>query len=247
MRRVRRLLPAALVVLTVNRRGDSRPVACDHLERDGPSDHRVGFLRPELVSRRSFDRLPGCSDLLPGRTFLVTVCRGAVLPVLAGGPDARGVDRTAPRTRDLTLVVGIAAITAASFALSVWETYTAERRILRDADEGVGTRCWRLARSDGSSVTDRPAIPNSAELGRASDHRRECNDFQRGYGISGYLAAIPVIAAAVVISAGDVPGRMSTSWLTNRRTTQFLGDISYSILPLALAAYRAGAHGDSRR
>jgi peptidoglycan/LPS O-acetylase OafA/YrhL len=132
--------------------------------------------------------------------------------------------------RHLMLVSGIATITAVSFAVSVWQTYAAPNV----AYFATQTRVWELGLGGLLALTI-PQLAIDRRLRIALSWTAlliivACAfTFDADTMFPGYVAAIPVVAAAAMISAGDVPGRLSTSWLINRRTTQFLGDISYSI------------------
>ena len=230
LRRVRRLLPAALMVLAVVGVVTLvRLPATTWNETGPPIIASVFYVQNWYLAAHSSDYLAAEMYSPVEHFWSLSVEEQFYLfwPVFL--MFAAWIGLRLGRTH-LALVFGIATITAASFASSVWETYT-DPSVAYFATQ---TRVWELGAGGLLALT----VPQLS-IGRR--YRIALSwaglliiaacamTFNANTAFPGYIAAIPVIATAVVISAGDVPGRMSTSWLANRRTTQFLGDISYSI------------------
>jgi peptidoglycan/LPS O-acetylase OafA/YrhL len=229
-RRVRRLLPAALTVLAIvgvitllwmpatiwNETGPQIVASVFYVQNWHLAAHSVNYLAP--LTRSPFEHF---WSLSVEEQFYLFWPVSLMLAAWIG----RRLGRT-----HLALVFGIAIITAASFAFSVWETYTTPSV----AYFATPTRVWELGAGGLLALTVpqlsigrryRIALSWAGLLIIGACAMR----FNAATAFPGYIAAIPVIATVVVISAGDVPGRMSTSWLANLRATQFIGDISYSI------------------
>ena len=230
MRRVRRLLPAALTVLAVvgvmtfvflpatRWNGTAPEIASSvfYVQNWYLAEHSVAYLAAETRSP-----IEHFWSLSVEEQFYLFWPAFLIL--------AAWIGRRFARTR-LALVVGIAAITAASFAFSVLATYTAPYW----AYFATTTRVWELG-AGGLLALTAPQLKIDRRYRIALSWAGLlviawcAMNFSAGTVFPGYIAAVPVIATAVVITAGDVPGRMSTSWLANLRATQFIGDISYSI------------------
>lgn len=230
MRRVRRLLPAALTVLVVVGVVTLvRLPATTWNETGPPIIASVFYVQNWYLVAHSSDYLAAVTYSPVEHFWSLSVEEQFYLfwPVYL--MFAVWMGRRLGQTH-LALVFGVATITAASFALSIWET---------NSDPGLAyfatqTRVWELG-AGGLLALTAPQLAIGRRYRIALSWAGllvialSALTFDADTAFPGYIAAIPVVAAAVVISAGDVPGRMSTSWLINRRTTQFLGDISYSI------------------
>ena len=144
-RRLRRLLPAAYVVLVasaVGVRARAAPALGAVLRRDP----RGGAVRRELDARDQLGRLPRSGQLaLTGAALLDALGGGAVLPGVAAARAARAVagdprSRQAPGDRAALFGV-LATTTLASLGYSLWITATnPARRLLRHTGAGLGVR-----------------------------------------------------------------------------------------------------------
>jgi peptidoglycan/LPS O-acetylase OafA/YrhL len=230
MRRIRRLLPAALTVLAVvgvmtlvflpatRWSGTAPEIASSvfYVQNWYLAEHSVAYLAAETRSP-----IEHFWSLSVEEQFYLFWPALLILAAWIGRRFARA--RTG-------LVSAVAAITVASFAFSVLATDKAPYW----AYFATTTRVWELGAGGLLALT----VPQ-LRIGRR--YRIALSwaglvviawcaiNFNARTVFPGYIAVVPVIATAAVISAGDVPGRLSTSWLTNLRATQFIGDISYSI------------------
>ncbi|MBM7805796.1 peptidoglycan/LPS O-acetylase OafA/YrhL [Geodermatophilus bullaregiensis] len=134
------------------------------------------------------------------------------------------------------LLPGIAAVTAASLAWSVYWTAAAPAA----AYFQTPTRVWELgvgavlALALGGARTAawlrtgtlRPVVlrwAGFAAIAVAGVTLSSASPFP------GYLALLPVLGTAAVIAAGDTGPRDPSSWLVALRPTQFVGDVSYAV------------------
>jgi peptidoglycan/LPS O-acetylase OafA/YrhL len=230
MRRVRRLLPAALTVLVVVGVVTLvRLPATTWSETGPPIIASVFYVQNWYLAAHSSDYLAAEMYSPVEHFWSLSVEEQFYLFWPVSLMLALWIGRRLGRTH-LALVLGVATITAASFAMSVWETYSHPSL----AYFATQARVWELGAGGLLALTapqltiDRPYRTALSWAGLVVIAVSALT-FNADTAFPGYLAAIPVVATAVVISAGDVPGRMSTSWLMNRRATQFIGDISYSI------------------
>ena len=141
-RRIKRLLPASLLVLavTLDRLSPRRPR--DPVGEHRPASRRRGALRRELAAGHRFGRLPRRRERAdPGPALLVAVGGGAVLLRLAGP------DRTAGLVGPAAGPVGgpcssvSCVIAGRLLSYSVWETATAPAA----AYFVTPTRAWEFA------------------------------------------------------------------------------------------------------
>jgi peptidoglycan/LPS O-acetylase OafA/YrhL len=230
VRRIRRLLPAALAVLAVVGVATFVRLPMTTWNETGPSIlASVFYVQNWNLAAHANDYLAATSYSPIDHFWSLSVEEQFYLfwPVLL--IFAAWMGRRQARTHR-ALVIGIASVTAISFAFSVWQTYSAPSL----AYFATQTRVWELG-AGGLLALTVPQLSIDRRLRIALSWTAllvivaSALTFNAETKFPGYMAAIPVVAAAVAVSAGDVPGRFSTSWLINRRSTQFLGDISYSI------------------
>lgn len=231
LRRIRRLLPAALTVLAVvglitlirlpettwNSIG-RQIVAC------------VFYVQNWLLAATAVDYLAAPTNTSPLEHFWSLSLEEQFYifwPISL--IIAAWIGRRLGRVR-LALLVCTAGIASASFAYSILETYTNPSW----AYFVTPTRVWELGLGGVLALTV-PELPFAPRYRIALSWAGLVAVAASAFLMSGatafpgYIAAVPVIGTAVVIAAGDVPGRLSTSWMINLRPTQFLGDISYSV------------------
>ena len=227
-RRIRRLLPASLVVLALTSVAAYLVV---------PANLWPQFLRETIASTfyvqnwvlagDAVDYLAANNLASPVQHFwtlsveeqfyVVTPIAIVVLLVLAGRP----------RLRRPVLVGGLAVITAASFAYSIWLTSVDPPSAYfvtttRAWEFGVGALVSVLPRAPagwlarGSVVMGLLGVVSAARLLSGADP------------FPGAIAAWPVLSSALLIWAGPSAGA-AWSRLTALRPIQYIGDISYAV------------------
>lgn len=231
VRRIRRLLPAALAVLTVVsvvalvRFPDT---AWNAIGRQVIAS--VFYVQNWELAATAVDYLAALAPPTPVQHFwslaveeqFYVIWPISLLCAAWIGRRVGGVHRA--------LVTCMAIIVALSFAASVWLT------ILNPswAYFITPTRIWELGAGGLLAVT----VPRLQAPGAV---RTVISWFGVvlivGCGVlysaatpfPGFMAAVPIIGTVLVIAAGDVAGRFSTSRIFDLRITQFIGDLSYSI------------------
>ncbi len=138
-------------------------------------------------------------------------------------------------SRRSLVLPGIAVVTAASLAWSVYWTATAPAA----AYFQTPTRVWELGVGAvlALALTGRAAAWLQAGVARAVVLRWAgvaaiavaAVTLSSGSPFPGWLALLPVLGTAAVIAAGDTGPRDPSSWLVARRPTQFVGDVSYAV------------------
>lgn len=232
MRRVRRLLPAALTVLCVV---GLVTLTCLPVTMWNPIGRQiiasVCYVQNWLLAFSSLNYLAGAAASSPLEHFWSLAVEEQfylvwpILLVLAAwwGKRIGQVQRS--------LVISIATVVLVSFAYSAvttslnptWAYYI------------TPTRMWELGLGGllGMTVPELSKVPDGARI--ALSWAGYAGMFVSAWLFSaatmfpGYVAALPALSAALVIAAGDVPGRFSNSRLAHLRPIQFIGDISYSI------------------
>lgn len=256
LRRVRRLLPASLLVLLVV--AIATIVWVPQTLWNGISKQVLGsvlYVQNWVLAADSVDYLAAASDASPVQHFWSLSVEEqfyAVWPVLLllGVVVARRLGSTHGR---VGLLSAIAAVTAASFVFSLiataagpWAYFVTPTRAWEFGLGGLCALLWARPRgprwvrtllSWGGLAT----ILASAVLLTAATP------------FPGSAALLPVLGTLAVIAAGDVPGRWSPAFLQRLRPVQFLGSISYSVylwhwplivlLPIVVGGY--GSRFDS--
>ncbi|TSD94460.1 acyltransferase [Skermania sp. ID1734] len=232
VRRARRLLPAALTVLAVV--GLVTVFALPQAMWNTIGRQLLAstfYVQNWLLAFASLNYLAGATAASPLEHFWSLSVEEQfylVWPVLLMA--AAWYGRRTGQLRRM-LAASVAVVVVVSFAYSVWITSANPTW----AFFITPTRMWELGLGGllGLTIPELRAAPNALRIALS---------WLGYFGIlasalllnattmfPGYIAAVPVLSTALVITAGDVPGRLSTSWLAGLRPVQFVGDISYSI------------------
>ncbi|GAB3604080.1 acyltransferase family protein [Microbacterium aureliae] len=252
MRRVRRLIPAAFVVLLVT--AVTTLVAVPSvLWRQFLSEIVASavYVQNWLLASNSVDYFAedqGASPVQHYWSLSVEEQFYLVWPVLLTVAVLIARTRTA-RAQRLAVVATISAVLAGSFAYSV---------LVRAEAYGyfsTFTHAWEFAAGALLGVFAAPVARRAA-----ANPRLAAVVAWAGYGLiawsifafsgatpfPGYAAVVPVAGALAVISAGHAPGRRGPDWLVARRPVQWVGDVSYSLYlwhwpPIVLIPLMTGA------
>ena len=148
--------------------------------------------------------------------------------------------RSTARRRDRAVVL-IGALTAREPRLLDYETARRPGRgLLRHPDAGVGVRRGRPAGAAAAGAARRPRRAPRARLGRAGRDRASPRSPSRAQTAFPGYAALAAGARRARRHLGAAPARALGAHDGSRAApVQFLGDISYSRLPVALAAARS--------
>ena len=226
-RRARRLLPGALLLLTVT------AVAVGTL---APLGLRGGWLREVagsawyvenwLLARHAVDYLHADDLASPLQHFWSLSVEEQfyiALPVaIAVVGLVAGADR---RRRWRVLLAGLALVTTASFVLSVQQT----RHGAGEAYFSTATRGWELLAGTAlAAVALRPGVRVRRVLGwiGAAALAVALTAITSATPFPGTAALLPVVAALAAITAGDAG---PVAWLARWRPVTWVGDISYAL------------------
>ncbi|HET6166130.1 MAG TPA: acyltransferase family protein [Marmoricola sp.] len=250
-RRVRRLLPASLLVLAVTLAG-SRLFAPETQWANTARQARaaVGYVVNWLLARDAVDYLAAENAPSPVQHFWSLSVEEQfyfVWPILIL---ALGLLARATRRRPLPVVLGgLAVLVAASFAWSVHETATNPAAAYfvtptRVWELGIGGLLATLTLIRPARLRPAVAVPLAwvglAAIGWTGVTYSGATPFP------GWQAAVPVLGTAAVIAARPEHGRLSPGPLLALRPVQWLGDISYSVYlwhwPLIVLVPQATGH-----
>lgn len=235
VRRARRLLPAAMLVLLIV--GLATPLWLPSgLWREGTKELAYSALQLEnwRLAAKAVDYLDMTSAPSPVQHYwslsieeqFYVVWPGLIIAILW----LSRIIRTPPRT---LMIAVLGAIFIASFAASLWLT-------LADPAPAyfvTHTRIWELALGALLCL----CVPSSGELWFREGTRRLLGFagivsilaaaflFSAKTQFPGYAALLPTVAAALVIVSGESQPPFSAFALLKTRAFQFLGDISYSL------------------
>ena len=246
-RRIRRLLPAAFVVLAVHAgRPGARGPAGGLAGEPGPDPRRLG-VPDQLAAGPRPRRLPR-RRLLPHRWSSTTGhWRSRSSSTWSGrfswcsrwciGSRRLHVGRRAAPGHRARGDHGV------SFAFAV-VTHPGVR-VLRDPVPRLGVRPGRTGRpgAGGAVGTRRRPAPR---LGRSGPGARRLSGPERETSFPGWATLLPTIGCALVLASGTSTGRGSVAHASAAGPVAWLGDHSYAHLPVALAPDRRASLGPSR-
>jgi peptidoglycan/LPS O-acetylase OafA/YrhL len=240
-RRVRRLLPAATVVLLATLAASLLWLPRTQLPGTAKElAAAAGYVENWALAASSTDYLAAENAPSPVQHYWsLSVEEQYYLfwPLLLAalywlGRRTTGTGRSAPRTQTTLLAVGLGVVFAASLACSVWVTHTNPPA----AYFVTHTRVWELALgallalavSRGWAVRGPITSAAAAWLGLAMIVWTTLT-FTSTTAFPGYSALLPTLGTALVIAADGDGVPYSPRTILGWRPSQFLGDVSYSV------------------